>query len=301
MEKMRGWFLWIIGGFAVIGMFLISYPDSIPYLPKNLVTSLGEALVIAAILASTVDIYVKRKLGEDIARDVSPFILGRDLPSEFRDVLREIMKIEVFRKNFEIDFEIAEIHDHPGYVLVTTTVKYEVENLAANNQDYTQTGFVQKTPPNIAGESKILGAGVTGLGDEFDYSYSEAQIAEQVEENENERLLQVFWKKTVSIPPNKGGPCPVFWGKHEQILTRQDADTFYFVHPTLGATVRASAPPNLIVTVDFGHQDNGRALKIPKDRPRMWELKAAFLPWQSIAIDWRVANQSAVKSEEGVP
>src|SRR4051794_2107939 len=57
--------------------------------PDSLGTSFSEAFLIAGILSLTVDLYLKRKLQEDTARDIFHHLLGINLPGDLKDKLQK--------------------------------------------------------------------------------------------------------------------------------------------------------------------------------------------------------------------
>ncbi len=119
------------GGMAVLaiaGLTLIQNPLGltkwITFISVEVAQEFGKAFLVAAILASSVDIYVKRRLVSDFVRDVSRFIEGLGLPQEFQEEIRFIRNIDVYRKAFEITYTIRPIPKSSGYVRVDTFKKW---------------------------------------------------------------------------------------------------------------------------------------------------------------------------------
>ena len=67
---------------------------------------LGEALIIAVILALFVDEVVKHALVKEVTRDVLDFTFGYQLPDEVKAQIRHILRLPFARRDFEITYTI---------------------------------------------------------------------------------------------------------------------------------------------------------------------------------------------------
>lgn len=276
----------------------------------------GEALFLAGILGSTVDLFVKKRLATDVATHVSPFIVGHWLPSQIQEEARVIQRIELFRKNLILEYKLTPNGDK---LEVTTCAKYVVENLT-----YEKKSFLFRVAVQVP-KGKIINVGVTGLGTGRDFNlhmddplsgpeahvsgplrrcwYDMFKIGKHIFRRKKNRSpvdqsaagqaapfpSEVF-KRLIEIPrlTNNRNEEITFWWETRQILTQNDTEVFYFTEPTLHATVNVDYPPEYSLTVSFGHRNSAGAIPIPPEHPRTWLLDAAFLPWQSIMVDWRL-------------
>ena len=75
----------VLASSAVLGLACLAFAGQFIPGVEGLFHGLGEALVIAVLLAVTVDAYVKNRLTREIVKEVSPFIMGSDLPQEMRN------------------------------------------------------------------------------------------------------------------------------------------------------------------------------------------------------------------------
>jgi len=65
---------------ALLGIGVILLLTDVPYLDAALTHSLADALVIAAVLAFTVDVYLKDRVLREVSSDVSKYLVGYRLP-----------------------------------------------------------------------------------------------------------------------------------------------------------------------------------------------------------------------------
>lgn len=296
------WFL--MCSLAAVGSLLIALQATIPYIPERVTGGLGEAFVVAAILGSTVDLYTKRRLTTEIAKDVSPFMMGHWLPQGIKDELRVLLQIVLYRTNVELEYELETIEGYPDYVLMTGKMRYNMENLSETPQRYNHSLFVERTHLPGLGLAQIRRAGIQGLG-EGENIYEDGNLGDDIPGTRMKK-----WTKEVMIPPTEGRRIPITcYGEIAQILMRNDTDPFYFLYPSIGVRVSVRHPEDMQVQVSFGHRNDQHAVKLPPLNPHTWELNAAFLPFQSVMVEWtsgppptaieKAITQKADKEREG--
>jgi hypothetical protein len=66
----------------LVGAWLLYHPI---LWARSFFEALADALIIAGLLAVTVDLYLKTRLLKEVAGDVSKFFVGYSLPAEVRD------------------------------------------------------------------------------------------------------------------------------------------------------------------------------------------------------------------------
>ena len=285
--EIKFWFLVI--GVGLISVILIGAADKIPLIAdyEEIANRFGEALFISAFLAGTVDSYLKGRFARQVAKDVSPFIMGYALPVELRHEIREASAIEVYRTGLEIDYELIAIPSEEGFVILKASSKYRVHNLSDAPKVYNHRSFVQKphkARKHIIQISNVGARGVTLVSRGPICSYNEKGDLGQDDPDGFSRM----WEKKVWIPERTTPEtAPVFWGTTFQVLPREHADIYYTLMPTVGITVRVKHPEWMTVIVSFGHRNDEQTIKIPPDHPTTWELQAAFLPMQTVLMEWR--------------
>jgi len=186
LRKRQIIFYSLIVGLLVVGSALVYYSEHLaklhPGLSGRFLDEVGKALLIAGILAGSVDIYLKRRLASDFVRDVAPFIEGMGLPQEFQDEIAFIRRLPIYRKNLWLRYRIERMPPpKQGYVRLLTTVSCEVLNATDETQEFRVNVFCENAYPEV-GESKILAAGADDeRGQVFRYSQALQNLAAKFE------------------------------------------------------------------------------------------------------------------------
>ena len=76
---------------------------------------IGDALIIAPLLALLVDEAAKTKLLREFSLDVSSHIMGRMLPVKLRDHLTGYLQMFLVRTRWDITYYIEKWEGQPGY------------------------------------------------------------------------------------------------------------------------------------------------------------------------------------------
>ncbi len=127
----------------LVGATLAAWPsESLPTFghPKfaefviHLVERIGEALAIAAVIATLLDEAAKRKLLKEFAEDISTHIVGRLLPPSLREHIHQYLSVDFVRYNWEIAYRIDLAKE--GFIRLETTTEYEMENRSPFERKY---------------------------------------------------------------------------------------------------------------------------------------------------------------------
>jgi len=286
---------------GLLGLAMIYCPDVFThYLPSirdAVFEELGKALLIASILALSVDLYVKQRLLTDFVRDVSPYIEGIGLPRGFQEEIRHIRTIELHRLHYILTYTLQWTPD-PKYLSVEVFVTYDVVNDSGRSQIFPHRFSADVEYPFIA-QPQILLAGSKGGTPEYEL------FKDGTEKNDIAPCLtsdagSLAFYKAVSIPPthSENDRCK-FWGRKSSVSAEHGFDVMYLTMPTLDPEVRVDYPDDLEVTVYFGHryQDSMRhaIVKDHPTRPRRWQLQAGCLTWQAITVSWNRVSRPPVQ------
>jgi len=117
---MPGWVFWLVTvGVAAFGIGLISLATAFGFyghqVVRELTRAFGEAFVVAAFIAATVDQYVKHGLVSDLYK----YIAGHALPVEIQDKIKDLTNTAIIRRNFEQRFVL----EHHGEDKLKLTVE----------------------------------------------------------------------------------------------------------------------------------------------------------------------------------
>ena len=217
-------FLFIVGLMLMaldVGSWTISeYLKSLPIM----VVKVGEALIIAVILAGTVDAFIKRRLGDEIAKDISPFIAAAALPAELQGELRELSVCNVYRSSLTLHYKIVPEEQHDDLVRISTAIRYQAINVSRDPAKHIHSVTVQKQQRvnvNIKQITYVKAAGVANKGG-YDLEPSEDT------DGLTATPYTVRWEREVSIP---GMGAANFAAQVCQILPRNNFDMFVWTQP----------------------------------------------------------------------
>jgi hypothetical protein len=256
---------------------------------------LGDAFVIAAILALSVDSYLKRHLAKELAEEVidrsSTYLMSFGLPRKIQDDVNHLCRLDFFYSNFQVEYTFESHSGLPNHLEMTTRVAFDVINMRDAPQPFTH--YVSAWVNQLAGDEcqpRILRAAAENLfGDRRTYtepSEGGGPLAASVDEKG-----YLVWKKDVQIPPridSLAAPLPHFASVTKEAVPIPYADTFWSPHLRMDCEVRVHAPEWLFVDVTIGHRDpGGRVREDRAARPYKWRLDGCILPGGAISLEWR--------------
>jgi hypothetical protein len=228
---------------AIIGTLLTGAGALGVWLCTNSVgNKLSEALLIAGVLSLTVDVYLKRKLQEDAAKDIFHHLLGLDLPGEIREALKNI----VFQaRRYRTDMDVRVNASISGQaVLLDVDVRTRVK--AASRTDYSQLiQFEESEHPQL-----IIASATSTTKPKSSYSISNPPL--NAKRGEPEVLEWAGNKITLS----RGDELQTF-AKYSVKRGLDDFWVLFFGEPTIGAHVRVNADDGLQITASLADQVNG--------------------------------------------
>lgn len=241
----------------------------------DLVQKIGDALIIACVLALTVDTYLKKKIVEE----VSAFVRGSHLPVEIRFEIDRLVRIDLFRSDYEQTYELTE---EGSLVKLKTTASFFMNNPSNNDQEYTQSVTFQKLPGKFFEITRMGASGILDTkGKMGDY---DELCPEPKEENGN------WLRKRDCLVPANGRTR--FWYETVQTLNENDTLIFYSKQTTVRYRISINYPQSFDVRVHFGHYDPRSIKKFPEDRPTVWSLSGALLPMSAVTINWNKRSTS---------
>lgn len=263
---MPDWVFWLVtAGIALFGIGLISLGTAFDFyghhVARELTRAFGEAFVVAAFIAATVDQYVKHRLVSDLYK----YIAGHALPVEIQDKIKELTKTSIFRRNFEQRFSLE--HQGEDKLKLTVEGSYEIVNCSNRPQEFTpHLDFEKHEDPTL---------------DEFrcDSADKNAQDVKKGNANLSEKqdaILSVSLKKMKFLPEKAGFSYKTSF-RYSRIVHAKDSELISFIIPTIGATIIAVKYPN---DISF---DAGKATVHTKDR---WQFDGLFLENQHIHARW---------------
>jgi hypothetical protein len=277
-KKKFFWFLATLAITAVVfGITSTLLPSSFA-LTKEVLSKIAEAFLIAAILAAGVDGYVKERLVEECARDISQFAVGTLLPEELRTEIRRLLRLPVLRKEYQISYRILPVLEKPGYVKCTVGLQWNVENVTDSPQPYTHRVTLEKSYFPEVGSSRILSAGCEAESGGYSFRHGDGKL--KIEESGG--LYRFAHEQMLPQGPHS---TRVYWSEYESVFPETYSDTSYVLMPTVGVTLTLQYPEDFVVGVQSPTRTD--LLALPPDRPTHFHYSGVFLPGQYVEVRWR--------------
>lgn len=252
---------------------------------NEVVREISKALIVAVVLAATVDTYLKSRLAKEVVREVSPYVMAHTLPSGLQQEVNTICELKAYRTNLLLSYEIEKFEGTDNALRVTCFTKYDMVNMTSEYIPCRHFVWVEKDPENRLSTQigTIGGEGACQLNREPFPKYDG-----EVDSVEIENFAGgLAWKRNLLLPP-KDHPPASFWQTTYQVFPLERYEPFVTTVALVGATVRISHPDWLEVGVYFEHRlETDYERRKEGNRTVVWDFKHAFLPYSTIAVTWR--------------
>lgn len=242
--------------FAIPGYVEARWPRITPNRPFiDTIAGVGEALIVAALLAGVVDPYVKLRLGKEVGREIAKETAGEHLPEELRKELEGMQDIKLYMRNMTVDCTLAYVRESDGLLKWHMTMHYEVENaswrprpfehrLAITDEEVKEAQMkIIEVAHNINGSRKYR---LRGTDREFT-----AMCDEKLP-------LTVFtYAYPTQIRSTRCGPidkCEYFTTT-ERLVPSAEIQVIQVSLPTIGVTLTVRHPPNVKIETSLEHID----------------------------------------------
>lgn len=262
---MPAWVFWIVTiGVALLGFGLISLAAISGFyghqITRELTRAIGEALVVAAFIAGTVDQYIKHGLISDLYK----YIVGHRLPIDIQDKIAELSKTAIIRRDFRQSYKLEH---HPGGKLkLIVEGGYSIVNCSNR---------VKEDTPHLDFEAHENPTLDYFRCDSADRSAVDLKRGNASFTNKQDGVLSVSLKKIKFQPEDKKIAYSVSF-RYSRIVDLKDSDVLSFVLPTIGVVISVNRPNG----ISF---DAGKATVNTENR---WEFTGLFLENQHIHVRW---------------
>jgi hypothetical protein len=286
---------------VLIGLALESLPESAKLLPKwpllvrlvsqswlvDLSNKLGDAAIIAAILALVVDGYVKQKLVSEVAREAVDFAVGYALPPQVKEHIQHILRMPFVRQNVVFTYQFAATASGPHgdeYLQVECTTSYDVVNLTDHDIKFTVRTAVQKAHYPGLGQNRLCLLQVAGT------QRSEAELKVLAEKQDKDRgttdVLYTSVAAEVLVPHGERNGVPVVTKRIS--YHRRDDDIFLDIlpPPSLGLTLKVKGLRGYVVAASFGASQSSAPTYDSGADERTWDVKDVVLPGSHLYLAW---------------
>lgn len=254
---------------GLVSLYLSHQEFLRPVCLRSILDSLGHALIVASLLAATVDVYMKRRLLKEASLDISKYLIGYALPEEIQDKIKEAMRIDLVRRDLTVRYTLSPVSEEPDKLLATVVYAYQVENVSNHEVDYQpRMDFATHLKP------RTLDMRVDSQADDrADDMGKDLSPDEKTSPQVSVYSLRPFKVRPKSKNPELRYLCEI---RYEIEVPVEYGDSFYFNHPTIDVTLEVKWPPNIEF---FGP---GEA-----SNENRWYFKKGFLRGEEISWRWR--------------
>lgn len=280
-------------------VLLLAFPEMLPFVfpgtvvPKvltEIVRSLGEALLIATVLAATVDLYVKRRTYREISADVFKFLIGYGLPDEFKDRIRELVThSDLVRRDCSVIWNLRPIPGERNAFSLAYKVVYKLQNISPRRVPYQ---FKTRKSPGEDQETRL-----TRLWGKFPnaaYDYGESRLSEAPTEADSAGEGWILGDKVWVDAENVQHGLEFKVGADYESTLRRQFDYHVFAKPTLGAVVVVEHPDNFILSISPRIEGDPEVDPVGEGRVRStWRYSRLFFSADAIFLDWTVGKPAS--------
>jgi len=247
-----------------------------------LLEKLGEALIIAAVLGFVVDEAVKKTLVEEILRDVLYHAVGYRLPDEVKEQVKYVLRLPFVRRNFQIHYKFRVIENLSAdgtisnrYLEVTSTAKYDVENLTDTEKVFQFRRSIELFHARIPKENQLIAMEAPDL---------------KIAGDELEKIAKVegpFKKAELNskIGSGKSGKAHFLTKRLAHYPVEHTMALDILEPPCIGISVSVDAPPALTVEAAFGVPGDVETSGTPS---KTWTHPGVHLPGSHFRLSWKL-------------
>jgi hypothetical protein len=278
MNRKREVLFWLLVAVQLLaGAWLVYRP---PATATDFARALGHALIIAGLLAFTVDLYLKARLLKEVAGDVSKFLVGYSLPVEVRDRIQDLMHERLIRRDFLLRIRLSRAGSPDGFVKRRIEASDEAENIS--NEVYP---FVDHLEYEKHDQLTMVEMRCDSNDPKAQYCFSGPGLVKEKEAEPG--LMQAAGRKVKIVPRNREkGLKYRFTAKWEVILPDNYSDIISFIKPTINARVEVESDPEFRFTLSPTAQVS---------HDNCWEYHRLFLPQQHLRYRWEPVRTGGKK------
>ena len=245
-------------------------------MPWTLLEKVGEAMIIAAVLAFIVDKALKRELLSEVTRDALSVAAGHTLPDPIKEAIADIIQQPYARKNFVIEFTLTELPENPHHVKLHMHTSYEVISLTHGRQEYVVRSSIERPQNIIVEDSKLLNFDLSG-------PTVVSLIERDLSAARKEDSFYYIYEQRLLLSPK--GKMPLEVSTCRSIICEDNGNYVLDVLEfTIGVDIVLLSNDRFEWDVHFGfHKEFGR-------HENCWSCSGVFLPGQFIRVSWKRKN-----------
>jgi hypothetical protein len=258
----------------VVGI-LLRFRYRLAWPPQDFVYTLADALVVAAIIGSLLELFAAKLLIQRVADELAAKLVGRGLPSELQSHIQQITKTAFVRENYVKSYSFSD-PDENSRVRLEVTISFDVKNYSDMRQEFTP---VAQEEVFLQPEFHYLEYGIVG---QDSLSFDESQLKRIVHTDPLTSVKTITGPSKVTLDPirdNGKSVCRVRWVLGAT-MPEEYWDTTNFGGATIGATLRLDKIPD---TLEF--RSSGENMK-HSEGSRSWYFSGPFISGQHVNAWW---------------
>jgi hypothetical protein len=261
--------------------FLSAYPRLREFL-QDVLPRIGDALMIAPLLAIAVEVAAAQELLEDFVKNVSHHIIGHLLPPHLREHILGYLTTSFVRTRWFVEYQIAEWPDRTDFIKLTTFFEYELENRSDSKKLYNFSYDVEESWFPEVGDTRILQVSARQDNDLL-FEHDEEELRNLV----NHKNGFVSFSRSLAILRKPHGVYR-FSGHSVECSPSSLSAPFVASVPVLETTVRILYPKNKFrVDLYLSFADEANALvKTKLEGGDQWIVNSLMLPGQCFVARW---------------
>jgi hypothetical protein len=254
----------VVAAIGVAGaLLLVSAAEWLSGVPRELASGFGTALVVAALLAGTVDYYLKRGLLQDAWKQ----LFGYLLPDQVREELDWISKQELVCERYDLKLRLEPTED-PDLLTVHIEHQSEIRNITLHKVEFTPIFAVDEWH-HAGAPSQVTALCCTRSG----------ETSQQTENASNEFAIS----RTLPTMSLEAREQVTIYAAGRETRHKSDALFMNVQRVTLNPLLTVEAPDGIAFEPMFGQREQGRLEEIG---PGVFRLPGTLLPHQVIQVRW---------------
>jgi hypothetical protein len=288
--------LWQLLAFAfVLGMILAVTPSvykeyhlTLSWGPRTVldfIERLGDAVLIAVVIGGGIERIIRKKEFRDYALDSFVSYFGRMLPPQLREGMRGYLEISLIRTRWNIEYEIEEWPEKPGYIKLGTNFEYDMQNRSEQPADYI---FKYEVEDSLCPE--IAETAITYIRLDNDVYDTEEQLTKLVRSENGYKVVQ---QSIGELQPYNSfrQPTYTFHARSTECFEKYIMSPFHASYPTVKAEFTIwydKTKFDVLFEVTHGETPKPKLVSNNNKTGECWTITKPILPGQGFTVRCRL-------------
>jgi hypothetical protein len=274
LEEWKGALL--LGGSFLAGAILVALSRTLGWeWDKGFFLELGQALIIAPIIARGIELWMTRRIAQDVFRAA----FGYSMPDHFKEEIKRIADQKLICIRHRMYVRIQPL-DHDT-VRVTTCVERTIKNIGPGSEYL--PGIVHMDDWGFPEPSKVIRGSFSCAGERAEIGASD--IKHQLDSTVKANIPQ-----PIHIPKGESASTIV---EFSEIRRTNDSSIFVFKTPTENPVIHLTLPDGLDGIVEAGIPGSADSKSVAI--PGQYEFVGVYFPPAQMRVRWWPQAQAALQ------